>query len=64
MTLYDELSAAKAEVSRIEAEINNLPSALKGVSKEEMSDIFHAIRRFFGGKDPEPNATAVESPDN
>jgi predicted nucleic acid-binding Zn-ribbon protein len=68
MSLKDQLDAAKAEVARIEAEMESLPEVIKNKTEEELSDIFHAIRHYFGGQDPAPIPTAdpvtkIESPE-
>ncbi|MDP4114397.1 MAG: hypothetical protein Q8924_20045 [Bacillota bacterium] len=59
MSLNDDLKTAEAEVAKIEAEIAALPEVIKGKTESELSEIFHAIRAFFGGKDPEPVAVAM-----
>lgn len=63
MSLQDDLQAAKNEVSRIEAEIAELPSELLNKSEEELANLYHAVLRYFKGTPPPvPSPTHQEAP--
>lgn len=52
MSLQSDLDAAKAEVTRIEAEIASLPSELLGKTETELASLYHAVLAFFKGTPP------------
>jgi Flp pilus assembly pilin Flp len=52
MSLQTELEAAKAEVTRLEAEVAALPAAIVGKTEAELSALWHAIGNYFKGSVP------------
>jgi len=58
MSLQTELSEAKAEVAKIEAEIDALPAEIKNKAEWEIAALYHAIAKFFGGHDAVPAPVA------
>jgi len=59
MSLQTDLEAAKAEVTRIEAEIAALPSELIGKTEIELASLYHAVLAFFKGTPPPVPEVAV-----
>jgi len=61
MSLSTDLEAAKAEVTRIEAEIAALPSELLGKTEIELASLYHAVLAFFKGTPPPVPSVVVEA---
>lgn len=59
MSLQDDLTAARAEVAKIEAEIAALPETVAGKTEDELVAIWHAIKAYFKGDVPEQPVAAV-----
>ena len=62
MSLQTELTAAEAEVSKIKAEIEALPAEIKDKTESELSAIYHAIAKFFGGHEAVPDPVVEAAP--
>lgn len=61
MSLQDDLNLAKAEVTRIEAEIAALPAVIVGKTEAELIGIWQAIDVYFKGNVPSSAPAPTEA---